>query len=61
MAAPKLKPDHDEGSLEFVFKPIESRQHIPSFCSAIVAAFAQARAAKVESQTPASPTQTPAR
>ena len=50
IAAPKLNPATIERTLEFVLKPVESGKDIADFGLAIVHAFAQAGAAKVETQ-----------
>ena len=46
----KAEPGYDQGQLEFVFKPIESRPHIAGFGLAVMLALAEPRTAKIEAQ-----------
>ena len=50
MAAPKLNPATIERKMKLAFQPVQRGKHIAGFGFAIVRAFTQARAAKVEAQ-----------
>jgi len=46
----KAEADHHQRAFVFIFKPVESGQHIPSLSLAVVRSLAQTRPAKVEAQ-----------